>query len=381
MARNKKTIYQRLASLLLLVFINLIVFNVSGILSYSKIAVGLAELSWKEVEKIDIGMDKVIGQRAQVFSSSDKIIVNLANELYLYDIEGKLQVKKEINSDTTKFIGLNDTFLVADLVQGNIIVIDYLGNFTGEISGLGNIEDIVSVKEDTFVVITKDGDLKVFDKTGLELSSVSLPIGEFLNVDVTKEQDSILVSLLTSDEYNFNSKLISYSMESNNMKGAINNLDTVVYRAKIFDDIVVVIDYKGSYTYKINDSLNEKSIINQRDGELITFELGQNGNLYEIVKKTEVEDVMGESEYHLTASNKDGHLLFDKSIANKCNRIVLKNGRILIHNKNQIFVYNNNGEVIAQMDTKKSVYSINWLSEERLLIEYNDLIEIMDLTY
>ena len=377
MAKKKKSFMKKIGSLLLFLLINIIVFNASMIFDYSRRAVGLAELNWNEVGKIDIDMDNVLGNRAQVFSFNGNIIVNFASELHLYNIDGKLQVKKEINSDTTKLVGMDEAFLVTDFVQGNITVIDYLGKFTGKKEGLGNIDEVVSMNDNMFAIIMRSGDLKVFDMYGEEISSVPLPDGEFLSVDFSKSEELILVILLTSDEYNYNSKLITYS--KNSMIGGSNNNDSIIYRAKIFDENVLVVDYKGAHVYRLNDASNEFLWEYEREGNLVTFDIDQNGNLIEIVNKSEVESLL--DDFHLIGMNKDGVLLYDVPLDNKYEHISLGYGKILIHNNNVIYVYNSNGELVANRIMSKSIYNISWLSGTRLLIEYNDLVEILDLAY
>lgn len=381
MAKLKKPLIKKLGSLLLFLSINIIVFNASAIFDYSKIAIGITDLSWNEVEMIDIDMDKILGNRPQVFSFNENIIVNSANEIYLYDIDGKLKVRKEINSDTTKLIGMEEAFLVADFVQGNIAIIDYLGTLTGNIQGLGNIEEIVSVKDNMFAIILNDGNLKIFDMYGVEVSSVSLPPGEFLSVDVSRSEELILVTLLSSDELNYNSKMITYSMDKESMIGGINNVEKIVYRAKILGEDVVIFDHSGIYAYKLNEAVGYKNWEYERNGELITFEIDQNGNSIEIINKFEAGIYFDEVEYHLIGMNKDGVLLYDKSLPNKFNKIALGYGKILVYNDSSVLVFNSDGEIIAERQMNKSIYNISWLSETRLLIEYNDLVEILDLAY
>lgn len=381
MAKKKNVFFKRLSSFLLFIVINIVVFNAGTIFNYSKIAIGAASLKWSDVAKIDIDMDNILGNRTQVFSFNENIIINFANELHLYNIDGKLMAKKEINSNTTKIVGMNSSFLVSDFIQGNIAIIDYLGNSVGTINALGNIDEIVGVKNDIFAVITNDGELKVFDIYGSEISTVSLPQGEFLNIDVSQSEELLLVTLLSSDEYSYNSKMITYSMKKNEMIGGTNNTDKIVYKAKIFDEDVIVVDYNGVYVYKLNDATNESSWNYERDGELITFDIDSNGNFIEIISMSEVEDVLGTGEYHLVGINKDGDMLYDLVLDDKYSKVTLGYGKILIYNENSLLIFNSNGDIIANRDVNKSIYKVTWLSETRLLVEYNDFIELLDLSY
>jgi len=376
MARKKKPLIKRLGSLLLFVVITLIVFNFGFLWKQSMIAIGIADLNWESINKINIDLDQDLENRALVFTYNETVIVSTNSEIKLYDANGDFIIARKINSDSTRIIGMPSYFVVSDIQQGNIFVLDYLGNTTGEIKNLGPIEDIISANNNLFVVITMDNELSVYNHEGVLISNVQLPTGELLGLDVSKDKAQVIATILSSDMYQFNSKIITFSMESNLMIGGHNNYSDIVYGAKVYDDHIMIVDTNGKHAYRVGDS-SDYTWDRPRDGELLYFEIDNNGSIFEIVKK----DDINMTDYFLTGVNKDGKDIFKDIKTQKFNKIVLTQGKILLQNDRLLEIYSSDGILLASYESNKKINDVEWLNEDRVIIEFNDFIEVLELAY
>ncbi|MBJ2356751.1 hypothetical protein JF818_09995 [Sphaerochaeta sp. S2] len=334
-------------------------------------------MNWKEIGKIDISMDKVLDTRADVFSYNNKIIVNEVNEIALYDHDGNLIERKGINTDSSTLLGMENYFAVVDNLQGNIYILDYYGGYVGEVNHLGPIEKAVAANNDVFVVITADNHFLVFDYEGNEISNIQLSSGRLLGLDISKDKKLVLVTLLSSDEKKYNSKLITYSLDTNSMLGAHNNYNSIVYGARIYDQVILIVDFNGLHAYMINE---ENSFLweRERTGSLINFEIDENGNVYEINERKEVDTF---TIHNLVCINKDGKEIFTKELDEDYRSLSLKRGQILLVSDFKILILNSAGEEIQSFESNDRVMDAEWLSENRILVEYNNYIEILELAY
>jgi len=376
MARKKKPFINRLGSFLLFLVITLIVFNFGFLWKQGLIAVGIADLNWESINKINIDLDQDLENRALVFTYNDTVIVSSNNEIKLYDVNGDFIVARKINSDSTKIIGMSSYFVVSDIQQGNIFVLDYMGNTTGQIENLGPIEDIISANNDLFVVITIDNELSVYNYEGILISNVQLPSGELLGLDVSKDKAQVIATILSSDLYQFNSKIITFSMESNLMIGGHNNYGDIVYGAKVYDDHIMIVDTKGKHAYRVGDS-EDFTWDRPREGELLYFEIDNNGSIFELIKK----DDINLTDYFLTGVNKDGKDIFKDIKTSKFTKIVLTQGKILLQNDRLLEIYSSDGILLASYESSKKINDVEWINENRIIIEFNDYIEVLELAY
>lgn len=380
MAKRKKPLINRLASLILFLFITFVVFNFGNIVQQSMIVLGFADLNWVEINKININSDEVLDNRAQVFSFNDSIIISSNNEISIYNRDGKLVVKREIVSASSKVIGMDDYFVVVDNFQGHIIVMDYFGKIVAPIEFLGPIKETVYISNNIFVVITVSNQLHVYNHEGALISDFDLPKGELLSLDVSEDKETLLLTLLTSNESGYKSKLLTYSMLSNAMIGGHQAKDTIVFGTKLYQNDILIVDMLGQYANEKGDSENTLWQ-NERLGTLMNFEIDNNGNIYELIEVEESKELTGKTEYHLTCINKDGKKIFDKVLDNRYQNIKLNKGEVLLLSDQDIMILNSDGTLVSQYDSNKKIYDAEWLLENRILIEYNDFVEILELSY
>lgn len=376
MARRKKPLINRLGSLLLFIVITLVVFNFGFLLKQGLIAIGIADLNWSSINKINIDLDQDLENRALVFTYNETVIVSTNSEIKLYDVNGDFVAARKINSDSTKIIGMPSYFVVSDVQQGNIFVLDYLGNTTGEIANLGPIKEIVSANDNLFVVITMDNQLNVFSHEGVLISNVQLPSGELLGLDVSKDKEQVIATILSSDLYQFNSKIITFSMDSNLMIGGHNNYGDIVYGAKVYNDHIMIVDTNGEHAYRVGDS-SDFTWERPRDGELLYFEIDNNGSIFELIKKDDINT----TDYFLTGITKDGKDIFDPIKTKRFTKIVLTQGKILLQNDRLLEIYSSDGILLASYDSSKKINDVEWLNNKRIIIEFNDFIEVLELAY
>lgn len=376
MARRKKPLSKRLASFSLFLVICLFVFNFEFLLKKSMITLGLADLNWTTIAKIDVEMDQDLEKQAVVFTYNNTVIISANNEIKLYDENGQMINARKITSDNTKIIGMDEYFAVADLLQGNIFILDYTGKTTGQIDNLGSIKDIMSTKNNYFVVITLKNQLNVYDPRGVLVSNVQLPDGELLGLDLSSDEGQVICTILSSDQYQYNSKIITYSMRDNLMIGGHNNYSDIVYGAKVYDDHIMIVDTDGQHAYRIGDSEDYTWEVS-REGELLYFEIDENGSIYELTKVDAFTDIS----YKLSARTKDGEVIFTNDLTQSFNKIVLTQGKVLLQNDRILEIYSSDGILLASYESNKKINDVEWLNSERLLVEYNDYTEILELAY
>lgn len=377
MTRKKKPLWVRFIRLALFIALALLVFNFTSIVQALLIRIGVIDLDWHDINKIEVSMDKVLSTRADIFSFNKTIIVNEANEIALFDYDGDLIERKEINTDSSSVIGMDHYFAVVDHIQGNIYVLDYYGVYVGEVNHLGPIVKTIAASDDMFVVITRDNEFIVFNHEGNEVSRISLPQGELLGLDISKDKETVLITLLSADEKNFVSKLLIFSMKSNTMQGADNYFNSVVFGARIYKDIILIIDQIGLHAYKIGETDSDLWTYD-RSGILMNYEIDSNGNIFEVTEHNEMGTF---KTYELLCKNKDGQTIFKYETEEYFNNLTLHKGQIMLSNENKVMILNLLGEVIKTYNATDQIYDTDWLSDNRIVIEYNDYVEIKELRY
>jgi hypothetical protein len=382
MARKKKSLKTRLASLSLFLVITLVVFNFDTFVEKVLIQTGIKELNWIQMAEIDIksDLDQTLDSRAVVYTYNGNLMISASNKLTLYNENGEVINKKSINSDSRKIVGMENYFLVADVVQGNITILDYLGKAIGEVMTIGAIEDIVAVSDDFFAVVKEDDRLQIYNYQGILESEVKLSKGQLLSIDVSKDQETILVNILSSDDSQFNSQLLTYSMRSKLLIGAHNNFGTIIFGARLFRDDIIIVDDTGQHDYRLG--YDEHYVWDKtREGTLVNFRIDQNGNVFEITSMTEVENYTGLSNYKLSGINKDGNELFSIELDEPYENMSLYNGMILLNSDKKVGLYQSDGVKITEKESTRKIYGCEWLTADKLLIEYNDYVEIIELAY
>ncbi|MBN2794842.1 MAG: hypothetical protein JXR88_05515 [Clostridia bacterium] len=380
MARRKKPLLFRLLSLGLFLVITYIVFNFNGLVKDATIALGLADLNWTVIEAIDIQTDEILGSRPDVMRFNENILVSFNDEISLYNCDGESLGKKAIQSVNSQVLGLEDYVIIIDKQQGNMGVIDYEGNDIAEYGPIGPIKEAIGASANTYIVLTENNYFYVYNYDGVLFFDYALPKGELMGLDVSNDKDYLLLTLLVSSENKFNSRLLTYDIIQNNLVGGNDNVNTVVYGAKLVHQDVVIVDLSGAHAYTKGDP-EHLNWTYTREGQLNEFEIDANGNVFEITQLKEVEELIGQSEYHLTSINKDGHEIFNVKLDEPYDTIDILNGKILLKSDKKLSVYNYTGELIASYDNHKKIYSAEWLTNDRIVIVYNDYLEIMELKY
>lgn len=370
----------RLLSLGLFLVITYVVFNANAMFKQATIALGFADLNWVKVETIDLETDDILGNRPEVMRFNDNILIYFNDLISLYDSEGNSLGKKLIQSFNSQVVGLDDYIIIIDKQQGNMITIDYEGNDIAEFGPIGTIKEGIAASENTFVVITENNYIFVYNYDGILYFDHALPKGELLGFEVSNNKDYLLLTLLVSFEETFNSRLLTYDITENSLVGGNDNVNTVVYGAKLVNEDIVIVDVKGHHAYTKGDPEHLNWNI-ERVGELRSFTIDKNGNVFELTEIGEVEDLIGQSEYHFTSTNKDGRAIFDLKLDQAYDKIDILEGKILLSNDKVISIYNYAGEKMTSLDNHRKIYNALWLTNDKVIVVYNDYLEILELKY
>lgn len=380
MKKQKKSLKQRLLSLLLFLSITWLVFNVETIFHKAQIFLGFTQIDFHEISKNDLDFDDELNHRPIVMGHKEHIVVSFSNEITIYDFEGNLIAKSEVTSDDSQIIGLPDYFVIVDKIQGHLSILDYFGNIVGTVYSLGPIKEMIEAPDNTIAVITETNDLLVYDHQGALLSNITLPAGELLSLDLSTSEGVILTNILDSDENRFTSKLLSYDMHKFVLRGANNNYDRIVYGAKFVNDLIIIVDDAGQMAFK-EQSVEEKLWENKREGSLTQFKIDKNGNIFEIIAYENIEALLGTTDYRLVGRNQDGQLLFNKKLEHDYEKMSLQGGQILLQSDEDVLILDSSGELVKQFESTRKIVSSQWLSSQRILVEYNDYFTIYELKY
>lgn len=380
MAKRKKPLSVRLASLALFIGIVLIVFNFTSIIKQIAIGMGWADLNWERIETIEVETDDTLENRADILHFYENILVHFKNQISMYDRDGNFLGKSEIQSVNNQVIGLEDYVVVIDKIQGFMTVVDYTGQVIEEIGPIGGIKDAIAASGNTFIVFSKNNYFCVYNYDGIMYFDYELPKGELLDMEVSKDKKTLLLTLLISDDEKFNSRLLTYDIDKTTLVGGNDNINTIVFGAMNSQDSVIIVDLKGQYAYPKGDP-EHVNWSHDREGILNNFIISDNGNIIEIVEKNEVQDITGQREYRLNCINKDGREIFDIALEHAYENIDVHEGKILLQSDKDLMVYDSSGTFLTRLDSNKKIYGAKWIASNRLVIEYNDYLEIMELKY
>lgn len=247
----------------------------------ASIHLGFSQMNWEELNKIDLKLDNTLNHRPLIMAHESHVVVSFLNEISIYDHQGNFVAKREVNSDYSRIIALNDHFVVVDMMQGHIFVLDYLGNTSGTIYSLGPIKDIIKAPDNMFVIITQAGELMVYDYEGIMVSIIAMPPGHLIGLDLSKDQSTLLLNVLDSDLDQFKTKLLSYDMNKHSLVGGHNSSNKIVYGAKLVNQQMIIVNDEGQLCYEKGQ---EESYLwkNERYGSLMHFEIDTNGNILKL---------------------------------------------------------------------------------------------------
>lgn len=380
MAKRKKPLSHKLLSLFLFLTITWIVFNFGAIVKKTMVTIGWADLNWVSITEIPVETDDTLDSRPRIMNFNENVLIYFENTIALYDKEGNYLGKKGIQSVNNDIVGLEDYVVIVDKLSGNFVVIDYLGNDVADFGPIGPIKDAIAASENTFVVMSENNYFDVYSYNGNLEFSKELPKGELLGLDLSNEKDYLLLTLLVSSDDKYNSRLLTYDIYQNSLIGGNDNVNTVVYGSKIVHEEIIIVDLKGQHAYVKGDPENI-TWSNERSGDLIRFKIDTGGNVFEITELEEVQDLLGQSEYHLTCRNKDGKLQFDIVLDHAFEAMDILEGKVLLTSDKKLGVFNYAGELVTALDSTKKIYGAAWLNSNRIVIEYNDYLEIVELKY
>ncbi len=370
----------KIRSFIIFFIIFLIVYNFESIVGSTLFKSGLKTLEWEEIKKISVDLQNGLENSSLIFTDNNNIIVSSNNDLKLYDKDGDIIVGKKINSHSSKVVGMKDYFAVVDLLQGNMIIMDFKANKFGEIKGLGHLKDVKSIYNN-IIAITSENRLQIFNEKGMLLSDVELPSGELLSLDLSRKENKIVITILSLDSESYNSKILTYSLDSNLMVGADNHYDSIIYSTNVYETNVMIVDSEGAHSYLISDTDNNIWNV-ERKGNLEHLFVDANGNIFEIVYRANInKDNNKKANYFLVAINKDGEDIFEIKLDDRYKDIKISEGRILLFNDNDAVIYSYSGKLISRYHDGRKMKNVKWITYNRLLVEYNDYIKVFELGY
>ncbi len=367
----KKGIKRAVLRLLLFVGIFLFVYNFEGIVSNILIMLNKKPLNIEVIETIDIKKE----DDNKMISKDNNLIIYSNEEIQIYDEFIELISKKSINTLFVKLVKMDDYFLAADITQGDLIVLDYSGNVISEIKKTKMIKEIRTANND-IIVITNENKLIVYNELLEEKSQLTLPKGEILSVELTDDKSKCVITILSVEDSEYNSKIITFDIKKNTMIGGYNNYQKIVYESKLNDDNIIVVEDDGIKAHKLGD-IDENVWEYKREGNLIYFDIDNNNSIYELVT-TEIIQI---KDYYLVCLNKDGKKKFNLELKDKYDKIIFSKGRVLIYNENKIKILTSDGEELIEIDKNNKIKDIIWIDDLTISIMYEDEVQICKLNY
>lgn len=338
---------------------------------------GTDKVDFKRIGSIKYSSKNLRESKAFISHINKHVIKFEDNRLELFSIEGKKLWEKNLNIVDPMIIGNNSIIVIGDLETGNIYYLDYEGKEVGNFTVKGSIYDM-KINEDGYILtlLKNESKLYLLNEKAKEVLSINIPKGEIVDGSISKDNQTISIVLLNAEEDGFYSNLLFYALDGRVLAGKKYG-NEVIYKL-IFTDSDGVIALSSKKIFMTN---KESKIVWEREVEdHLNRAAYNNGKLaLNIVKrKNIIIDTKNRSSVSIV--DNEGKVLFKNPIADELEGLDIYKNQIVAHTDRTVFLIDDKGNIALEKKINKDIKDIGWIDDERLIIYYNDRVEIIKTT-
>lgn len=337
---------------------------------------GYKTINLKRINTIEYKSRKRDNKKVNIKSFNEHIIKFEQKNLSVYNQDGDKLWDKELDIDNAILRGNMSYIVVANSSNGKIYYIDYRGETRIENSIDKEVKDI-SINNNGYVLAMLEKEIYVFDPKGEIISNFTIPKGEVIDGDLSEDNSSIALTILTPEEKQFYSNILFYSLDGKVLAGKKYD-NNIIYKIFLTNNNLLALE-----SSKIAMIGNDGNVLWEKDFEesLNKGALTDEGLLLLnlVNKKNTIIDTKNRNLINQLDLN--GNILNSTPVAGEVLGLDVLHDRIAVFTDRTIYILDRKGNIILEKKINKDIKSIGWISRKNLLAAYKDKLEVMSIDY
>ncbi len=350
-AKNKQS---RLSDFVLLIVIALIVFFAPNVVAFVKLNYFSTLLNIHKLASIDIDSDVPIS----AFAVSNGIACSTADQLNLYDYEGKLSYQRQLFGKKTVVRAAGDTIVVVDLERGEIAKLSPTLDVVDKKRDIGAMLDVIATsKGDIICQMVEANTIKIFDTELEQKGVITVPTDKLIEMAVSSDESTILVSAVAIEDLNFKSYALQYDMSG--IPLATSDLEgDLIFNTYMMNNQVIVTQSKIK-------SYNKES---QKVAEILNMEkIDQTTSHNQFLYTSYIQEEDGVSQPYLSIYGDDLSYHQKLKLSVLPEHIVVNDKFIITYAAGKLYVYDHSLRSLKSIATYRDISDIQWLDETHLM--------------
>ena len=353
------------------------VFGWSHILKAVKPLIGIGSLTFEKVMNIPFAGSESEGAES-VYVVNEQVCIIGLDSVQVYDKSGAFLSEQPFNAIKPVIKVSGKHILLGDLELGEYIVLDSSGKAVKASHELGKLDDIWLGNDLTILSLKNSRtEIQVVLPDSEDIINIEIPRGRIIDMSYSPEDHKVAVMVLDSETSPFVSSVYQYTT-TGDLLGFTNFKEQIIYDAHYdYTGLVVITDaalVSINDSAKINWERKWDGIVNKytwNSKHIIINKILTEESITELEATNVIEQVKWTGEFQSSFE-----------LQTDINRVNADHPKyILTYDDQLLTVYSENGNVEAERTVKSVIQKIAWLSRDRLIIVYNNEVEIFDLTY
>lgn len=351
MNKRRETIIEY--SILLAVF--LIVFFAPNLIHWVKFNYFSSLL---KIEKIaDIRVDTQ--SQIDAFGLSDTILCTAADQLSAYLYTGEQVYQRQLYGSDTHVLSAADNVLISDYARGELALLDKQLNLITEAKDLGTIEAIKTTPGGQSVLHMKnDNQIIILDAELAEVTRFVIPRGKITQVNISDDQQYILVAVVDIDQQQLDSYVLLYDFAGQAV-GTSDCEGQLVYSTYMTDNQIIVTDSTIKSFNRESQLIEE--IVNAGNIDQTTT---HKNYLYASFLQ---DDKASEQLPKLSIYSDDLTYSRQLDLLSLPEGIIVNDKFIATYSEDVIYVFDHSLQSLGNIRTKQEIRAIKWLDQSHII--------------
>lgn len=296
--------------------------------------------------------------------------------LKFYDTAAQPVWEKTLHGQSVSVDGNAKSIAVVDPTTGDLFLLNTDGQITAKKFGMGSIGQIMHPSQDYLVCyMTEENTLRIFDKNLENIARIPMPDGEILDIDVSKTDSLIAISMFRLENETYHSQILTYQLDGQAI-GAINLKDKIILDIAVIGDQMIGVTDEQAFAYNTsNEILWEVTM----DRSIKRAMVSEDGTIVlNLVKAGEnLKDARPDNVLKYISSS--GELLEEISIQYDVESLVRQGGRTVFSTVDRLYILSEKGTMESILDTGGNLRAFSFINNKYLGVEFGDRLDILKM--
>ncbi|PIE77315.1 MAG: hypothetical protein CSA13_00070 [Clostridiales bacterium] len=351
---KKKKTQRHWSDYLWLLLIAIVVFFTPNAIAYVKLNYFSSLLEMRELASIDIASDIPIS----AFAMPGGIACCSDDQLNVYSYDGKLNYQRQLFGKRTIVRVAGDHIVVVDLARGEIAKLSLSLELVDKKRNIGQIVDVLTTDQgDVICQMSADNAIRVFDANLDEKALITVPTDRVIEIMLSADQSTILVSTVAIEELVFKSYVLQYDLQGR--PTATGDLEgELLFNAYLMDHQVLVTQSKIK-------SYNRES---KKVAEILNIEkIDQTAAHKHFLYTSYMAEEDGVEQPYLSIYSDDLSYRQQLKLAALPEHIIVNDKFIITYAEGTLYIYDHSLRSLKSLQTHRNIKGIQWLDASHLM--------------